>query len=671
MSGVSSPLLAGKPVPLGASWWPGGAGEHPASGVNFAVHAPAAAALWLTLHAADGSVMARWPFPGRDGDVFHAFLPAPLGVPGVDYTVSTTVDGPALVEPYALRVVDSDGLPRARVVDTAALRAREKRPAVPWGATVIHEIHVKGYTRLHPAVPVAWRGKYLGLTVPAVLDHLQAMGATAIELLPVQCFRSEEFLRQKGLSNYWGYNPLAWFAPAEEYAVDDPVAEFRDMVRAVHAAGIEVILDVVFNHTCEGGQDGPVLSWRGLDDAGTYHRLPNDATRYDNLTGCGNAVDLSTPATRAMVVDCLRWWVEVMGVDGFRFDLATTLGRGRHGFDTQHAFFMALQADPAFAFVKWIAEPWDIGPGGYQLGAFPDGWAEWNDRYRDTVRGFWRGDGQRDPALLGQFAERVAGSGDVFRGRGRRPWASVNFVTAHDGFTLHDLVSYEQRHNAANLEDNRDGHSHNLSWNCGSEGPSADPQVLMRRARQQRNFLMSLFLSLGTPMMQGGDELGRTSLGNNNAYCQDNELSWVDWERADSSLMAFTAALAQLRRDRPELRSDRYLKGARRAGRDCDITWLHPAGHEMSAADWQAGTTILGVIRAASMDGRELLWLLNPTANEAEFRLPRRWREVLWRVLLDSAQLTPGPGPEDVPGPHESFLLLPHQSLLLERMLFP
>ena len=667
----SSPLLAGTPVPLGATWQPVTAHGVARAGVNFAVHAPAAAALWLVVHSAAGEVVARWPFPGREGDVFHAFLPAPLGAPGLDYSVSTTIDGPSLIEPYSRRVIDADGSPRARVVDTAPLRLREKRPAVPWSETVIHEIHVKGYTQLHPAVPSEWRGKYLGLTVPAVLEHLKAVGATAIELLPVQCFRREEFLRAKGLSNYWGYNPLAWFAPAAEYAVDDPVTEFREMVRAVHAAGLEVILDVVFNHTCEGGEDGPVLAWRGLDEVGTYRRLPDDANRYDNLTGCGNAVDLSVPATRTMVVDCLRWWVEVMGVDGFRFDLASTLGRGRHGFEPRHPFFALLQSDPSFTFVKWIAEHWDIGPGGYQLGAFPDGWAEWNDHYRDTLRGFWRGDGQLDTALLGQFAERVAGSADLFRGRARLPWASVNFITSHDGFTLRDLVSYEQRHNEANGEENRDGHGHNLAWNCGTEGPSTDEHVLQLRARQQRNLLMSLFLSLGTPMVQGGDELGRTQQGNNNAYCQDNVMSWVDWASADTSLVEFTAALARLRRDRPELRSDRYLKGTRRGGRDCDITWLHPAGHEMTAGDWQTGTTVLGVLRAVSMDGRDLLWLMNPTDAAVQFRLPPRCREALWRVLLDSAQRLPGEGPDEVPEPRESLQLLPHQSLLFERMIFP
>ncbi len=671
MSPSSSPLLAGTPAPLGASWQPATTHGVVHAGVNFAVHAPVAAALWLAVYSADGEVEARWPFPGREGDVFHAFLPAPLGAPGLDYTVSTTIDGPPLIEPYSRRVIDADDSPRSRVVDTAPLRSREKRPAVPWGETVIHEIHVKGYTQLHPAVPTDWRGKYLGLTVPAVLEHLQAVGATAIELLPVQCFRREEFLRAKGLPNYWGYNPLAWFAPAAEYAVEDPLTEFREMVRAVHAAGLEVILDVVFNHTCEGGQDGPVLAWRGLNDVGTYHRLPDDSSRYDNLTGCGNAVDLSVPATRKMVVDCLRWWVEVMGVDGFRFDLASTLGRGRHGFEQRHPFFALLQSDPTFTFVKWIAEPWDIGPGGYQLGAFPEGWAEWNDRYRDTVRGFWRGDGRRDAALLGQFAERVAGSADLFRARGRLPWASVNFITSHDGFTLRDLVSYERRHNEANREENRDGHGHNLAWNCGVEGPSEDEHVLQRRARQQRNLLMSLFLSLGTPMLQGGDELGRTQQGNNNAYCQDNVLSWVNWADADTSLVEFTAALAHLRRERPELRSDRYLKGTRRGGRDCDITWLHPAGHEMTAGDWQAGTTVLGVLRSVSMDGRDLLWLMNPTDAAVQFSLPRRCREALWRVLLDSARLLPGEGPDDLPGPHESLQLLPHQSLLFERMIFP
>ncbi|MFM7065980.1 MAG: hypothetical protein ACKO0U_04025 [Gammaproteobacteria bacterium] len=455
--GTQSPLLAGEPAPLGAH--PRRATAESPAGINFAVHAPAAAALWLNLHDATGTVTAQWPFPGRHGDVFHALLPAPLGQPGIDYTVATTVDGPRLIEPYARRIIDAEGLPRARVIAAPSRLSPPRRPAVPWGETVIHELHVKGYTQLHPAVPADWRGKYLGLTVPAVIAHLKAMGATAVQLLPVQAFRSEDFLRDRGLVNYWGYNPLAWFAPAAQYAVDDPVTEFRHMVDCLHDAGLEVILDVVFNHTCEGGQDGPVWCWRGLDDHGAYHRLPNDPRRYDNLTGCGNAVNLSTPAMRRCVIDCLRWWIEDLGVDGFRFDLAVTLGRGPHGFDRQHPFFTELAADPALAFVKWIAEPWDIGPGGYQLGAFPEGWAEWNDRYRDTLRSFWRGDAVLDPALAGQFAERVAGSGDLFRARGRRPWASVNYLTAHDGFTLLDLVSHEQRHNEANLEGNRDGHT--------------------------------------------------------------------------------------------------------------------------------------------------------------------------------------------------------------------
>ena len=665
--GAHSPLQAGEVAPLGAHLWR--ATPTRPAGVNFAVHAPGAAALWLNLHDAAGEVVSQWPFPGRNGDVFHALLPAPQGRCGLDYTVSTTVDGPRLIEPYARQVVDAEGEPRARVVERLHDAGTRRRPATPWSETVIHELHVKGYTQRHPGVPEAWRGKYLGLTVPAVIGHLKAMGATAVELLPVQAFRTEEFLRAKGLSNYWGYNPLGWFAPAAQYAVDDPVVEFRRMVEALHDAGLEVILDVVFNHTCEGGQDGPVLAWRGLDDLGTYHRLPNDARRYDNLTGCGNAVNLSTPATRRMVLECLRWWVAELGVDGFRFDLAATLGRGRHGFDRQHPFFAELAADPSFAYVKWIAEPWDIGPGGYQLGAFPDGWAEWNDRYRDALRGFWRGDAQRHAGLLGEFAERVAGSGDVFRSRGRRPWASVNFLTSHDGYTLRDLVSYEERHNEANLEDNRDGHGHNLSWNCGVEGPTEDPEILARRARQQRNFLMSLFLSLGTPMLQAGDELGRSQAGNNNAYCQDNAISWLDWQSADRGLMAFVAELARVRRERSELRADRYLKGTRRAGRSADINWLHPEGREMTAADWEAATAAaLGILRSPPHAGGELLWLVNPTAGTCEFALPRRLREARWRLLLDSAREFPGGELLPSPVPGATAYLLPHQSLLLERI---
>ncbi len=664
----ASPLQVGTALPLGATWRAGTvtstfAQRAPVvAGVNFAVRAPAATALWLTVYDARAMVVGCWPFPGRDGEVFHAFLPAPQGRPGLEYTVATASEGPALVEPYARRVVDAEGAPRAKVVVPPPTLATDRRPATPWSETVIHELHVKGYTQLHPAVPIAWRGKYLGLTVPAVLEHLQRLGVTAVELLPVQCFRTEEFLRAKGLVNYWGYNPLAWFAPAEQYAVEDPVVEFRDMVRALHAAGIEVILDVVFNHTCEGGAGGPVLSWRGLDDAATYRHLPHEPGRYDDLSGCGNTVDLSNAATRQLVLDCLHWWSDVMGVDGFRFDLAPILGRGNHGFSVDHPFFVALRADPSLAFVKWIAEPWDLGPGGYQLGHFPLGWAEWNDRYRDILRGFWRGDVQHDPALLGQFAERIAGSADLFRHAGRQPWASVNFIAAHDGYTLRDLVSYETRHNLANLEGNHDGHAHNLSWHCGVEGLTEEVTVLARRSRQQRNFLMSLFLSLGTPMLLGGDEGGRTQQGNNNAYCQDNALSWVNWEQQDPALVAFTATLARLRRERPWLRRDRYFKGAGRGGRDKDIAWLHPAGREMHSADWSSGLCVLGLLWSAMDGGRDLLWLINPTAQATDFQLPGRARDAPWELLLDSAGESAWPISTEPP-----FSLQAQHSLLLER----
>ena len=508
---------------------------------------------------------------------------------------------------------------------------------MPWRDTVIYELHVKGFTRQHPKVPEKWRGTYLGLSVPQVIEHLKSIGVTAVELLPCQAFISEQFLVDRNLSNYWGYNPLAWFSPANQYALEDPVAEFKTMVKALHAAGIEVILDVVFNHTAEGNESGPMLSLRGIDNAVYYRLRPDDPRFYENLTGCGNTLNCEHPRVRALIVDCLKYWVEEMHVDGFRFDLATVLGRDANGFNAHAAFFKALRAESSLAYVKLIAEPWDVGLGGYQLGHFPAGWSEWNDRYRDTVRAFWRGDGGK----IGEFAERFAGSSDLFRHNGRKPSAGINFLTAHDGMTLNDLVSYNHRHNEANLENNGDGHNNDLSWNCGVEGLTEDVAILSLRRRQMRNFLATLFLSQGVPMLQAGDEFARTQRGNNNAYCQDNEISWIDWRlrAVNHDLLEFARLLARLRRLHIEFRRETFLKGAASRAGVKDVTWLNVRGTEMTQSEWQdANLRALGVWfgeRTGSVE--HLLLLVNSAESEQSFGLPDAPAQGPWICLFDTA----------------------------------
>jgi glycogen operon protein len=507
---------------------------------------------------------------------------------------------------------------------------------VPWRDTFIYELHVKGFTQQHPDVPPEWRGKYLALTVPAVLDHLKALGVTAVELLPVHAFTSEGFLHERGLTNYWGYNSLSWFAPTSLYAVKDPVVELKQAVKALHAAGIEVILDVVYNHTAEGNQLGPTLNFKAIDNRAYYFHRANDRRFYDDVTGCGNTVACDHPIVQADILSSLRYFAEEFRIDGFRFDLATVLGRDRSGFNSNSPFFSMLAADPVLAYVKLIAEPWDVGLGGYQLGNFPQGWSEWNDRYRDTMRAFWHG-GRR---MLGGFAERFAGSSDLFRRNGRKPTASINFIAAHDGFTLRDTVSYNERHNEANLEENRDGHSNNQSWNCGVEGSTDDVHIIALRRRQVRNMLTTLFFSQGVPMLLAGDELYRTQKGNNNAYCQDNEISWVDWDglKADDSLLQFVRALAAARRARPELRRDTFLKGALHASHSRDICWWHPDGHEMADSEWNnPEQRSLGVGLGGTASAPEWLLLLNPTEAECEFQLPTASDGNGWEVVLDTA----------------------------------
>jgi isoamylase len=633
-------IQAGSPRPLGATW--------NGRGVNFALFSSNATRVEVCLFDAEsGAELERCDLPARTGDIWHGLISPRRACPGAHYAFH--VHGPnepekghrfdgtaALIDPYARELSRSAPL-RSRVVDEAFDWAGDRPPAIPWRDTVIYELHVKGFTQQHPAVPAEWRGKYLGLTVAPVVEHLKSIGVTAVELLPCQSFVTERFLSDRGLRNYWGYNPVAWFAPANQYALHDAVAEFKTMIKALHTAGIEVIMDVVFNHTAEGSEAGPLLSLRGIDNSVYYRLMQQDKRFYENVTGCGNTVNCEHPQVRALIIHCLKYWVEAMHVDGFRFDLATVLAREGNGFNEHSALFKALRAEPALAYVKLIAEPWDVGWGGYQLGRFPPGWAEWNDRYRDAVRSFWR----RDPGKIGELAERFAGSSDVFRHNGRKPTASINFPTAHDGFSLHDLVSYDERHNEANLEGNCDGHNDNLSWNSGVEGPTDDAGVNRLRKRQMRNLMATLFLSQGVPMLQAGDEFGRTQRGNNNAYCHDDEISWVDWHlrAANPDLLRFVQLLAQLRRRHVEFRRETFLKGAASRAGVRDVTWLNVSGIEMKQGEWQDGDLrTLGIWFAKSdnLQGR-LLLLLNAGGSVQTFSLPATPAGEPWIRQFDTA----------------------------------
>ncbi len=633
------PIQAGAPLPLGAT--------RTKRGVNFAIFSSRATRIELCLFDSQGGECARHDLPARSGDTWHGFLPARRATPFTSY--GYRVHGPedpgqgerfdpaiVLLDPYARAVCATDP-PRAQVIRDDFDWSGDRPPAVPWRDTVIYELHVKGFTQRHPEVPAAWRGKYLGLTVAPVIEHLRSLGVTTVELLPCQEFMTEGFLTERGLTNYWGYNPAAWFAPTSRYAVEDATSEFKYMVKALHGAGIEVILDVVFNHTAEGNEQGPLFSWKGIDNPTYYRLVAADRRQYENQTGTGNTVNCRHPQVRQLIVDCLRHWTEEMHVDGFRFDLATVLARNAGGFDENSPFFKAVRADPALAYVKLIAEPWDIGWGGYQLGRFPSGWSEWNDKYRDAISSFWR----RDAGRVGELAERLAGSSDLFRHDGRRPTASVNFITAHDGFTLGDLVSYDARHNEANLENNADGHGNNLSWNCGTEGPTEDPEVNALRRRQRKNLLATLFLSLGTPMLLAGDEFARTQGGNNNAYCQDNPITWVDWELAEThgDLLRFVRHLAQLRLRHAEFRRETFLKGTVSRAGIKDIAWLHPRGDEMTQVDWADGNlrTLGAWFGKRNNSPDRLLLLLNADAAPQSFVLPVTPGGRYWTRLFDTS----------------------------------
>ncbi len=610
-------LHPGSPRPLGATY--------DGTGTNFALFSDVADVVELCLFDEDGTET-RVRLPEVDGRVHHGFVPD--AAPGQRY--GFRVHGPhdpaqgsrcnpdkLLIDPYAKALsgdVDWDealfgyrfGAPGERNDDDSAGHVpyslvvnpffdwgNDRPPGTHYHESVIYEAHVRGLTMLHPEIPEEIRGTYAGLAHPAVVEHLLTLGVTAVELMPVHQFVTDQGLDEMGLRNYWGYNTIGFFAPHHAYAATSQqggqVQEFKAMVRALHEAGIEVILDVVYNHTAEGNHLGPTLSMRGIDNESYYRLVEDDKQYYMDYTGTGNSLNVRNPHTLQLIMDSLRYWVNDMHVDGFRFDLAATLAREFYDVDRLSTFFDLVQQDPVISQVKLIAEPWDVGPGGYQVGNFPPLWTEWNGQYRDTVRDFWRG----EPATLGEFASRITGSSDLYQNDGRRPFASVNFVTAHDGFTLNDLVSYNDKHNEANGEDNRDGANDNRSWNHGHEGPTDDEKVNELRARQRRNMIATLLLSQGVPMLLHGDELGRTQNGNNNAYCQDNELSWVDWTllQEHGDLVDFTAAVVELRHSHPVFRRRRFFQGRPiRKGEELrDIAWFTPSGEEMSEQDWESG----------------------------------------------------------------------------------
>jgi isoamylase len=676
---VTTPAAFGAPHPLGVTY--------DGHGINVAVFSESASKIELCLFD-DDDVEQRRTLPERTTHVHHGYFPGirpgqryGLRVHGTWNPAAGQRANPAklLIDPYALAIdgdvtigpallghdpadplrrndLDSAALvPKCVVVDRTFDWEDDARPATPLHRTVIYEAHVRGLSRTHPDVPAELRGTYSGMAHPAIVAHLVDLGATAVELMPVHHFFTEGFLHEHGLTNYWGYSTIGFCAPHGAYAATgargEQVAEFKQLVKTLHRAGIEVILDVVYNHTNEGNERGPTLSLRGIDNA-TYYRLSeDDPSRYVDFTGTGNSLNVEHQATLRLVMDSLRYWVTDMHVDGFRFDLASTLARDTHEFDPSATFFDLVHQDPVIGQVKLIAEPWDVGPGGYQLGNFPPSWSEWNARFRDDVRDFWKG----TPGTLAAFARRFTGSADLFDTHGRRPGASINFVTAHDGYTLADLVAYERKHNESNGEDNRDGHSDNRSWNGGVEGPTDLEVVVENRRRRSRSMLATLLLSQGVPMLSGGDEIGRTQLGNNNAYCQDNEVSWHDWAAADADLLAFTQRLIALRAEHPVFRRRRFFEGEPTMGSTLDdIGWFRPDGEPMHADDWhvdhaRALSVFLngnalgshGSTTDRSVD-HSFLVMCNAGDDSIAFTVPFGLGGHRWRIVVDTADPTAG-----------------------------
>jgi glycogen operon protein len=684
MSEKPAEVWPGQAYPLGASY----DGE----GTNFALFSEVAEAVDLCLFD-DAGEERRVRVEEVDAFSWHVYMPDVR--PGQRY--GYRVHGPydpgegircnprkLLLDPYA-RAIEGDidwnsscyshdpaNLGVVNIEDSArhVFKSVVHHPHFDWGGdrspdrplheTVIYEAHLKGFTKCHPEVPEHLRGTYAGFAHPAVIDHLLSLGVTAVELMPIHQFVQDDRLLQRNLRNYWGYNTIGFFAPHNEYASTgqrgEQVNEFKAMVRTLHSAGIEVILDVVYNHTAEGNHLGPTLCFKGIDNR-AYYRLVNDKPNfYYDTTGTGNSLNVSHPHTLQLIMDSLRYWITEMHVDGFRFDLAATLAREFHEVDRLSTFFDLIQQDPVVSRVKLIAEPWDIGEGGYQVGNFPALWSEWNGHYRDTVRDFWRG----EPSTVAEFASRLTGSSDLYQNDTRRPFASVNFVTAHDGFTLRDLVSYNEKHNLANGESNRDGESHNRSWNCGAEGETDDLRILRFRAQQQRNFLTTIFLAQGVPMLLGGDEMSRTQWGNNNAYCQDNELSWVDWSSVDQPLLEFSRWVIAFRRAHPVFRRRRWFHGRPIRG-TVDIGWFKPDGQSMTDEDWDAsharslGAFLNGrAIQTPDARGRSItddsfLLLFNAHIQGVDWTIPPEYGRA-WRLVLDTARLQPEADPPDVDG---------------------
>jgi isoamylase len=698
------PVLPGRPYPLGAAF--------DGTGTTFALFSEVAERVELCLFDAEGRE-SRHDLPEMTGYVWHGYVPTVA--PGQRY--GFRVHGPwdprqglrcnpakLLLDPYAKAVEgsvrwhpacyghdladpdrrdDRDSapyVPKSVVVSPYFDWSEDRAPRRELHETVIYETHVRGFTMTHPEVPDRLRGTYAGLAHPAAVRHLTDLGVTAVELMPVHQFVHEQHLEDRGLKNYWGYNSIGFLAPHNGYSSSgeggEQVGEFKAMVRALHQAGIEVILDVVYNHTAEGSHLGPMLAFKGIDNSAYYRLVYDDRRYYMDYTGTGNSVNVRHPQVLQLIMDSLRYWVLEMHVDGFRFDLASTLARELHDVDRLSAFFDLIHQDPVVSQVKLIAEPWDVGEGGYQVGNFPVLWSEWNGRYRDTARDFWRG----EPGTMADFAYRLTGSSDLYEGTGRRPYASINLVTAHDGFTLADLVAYNEKHNAANGEDNRDGESYNRSWNCGAEGPTDDPAVLRLRRRQQRNLLATMLLSQGVPMLLGGDEVGRTQRGNNNAYCQDGPISWYDWEAADEALLAFTTQLIAFRRDHPVFRRRRFFHGRPIHGSELlDIEWFTIAGVEMEEEHWgQDHVRDLGVLLSGdaipSLDDRggriaddSFYLLFNARGKDLTATLPvDRGRH--WQTVMDTALEPAFPGAGRVFAAGATVRLTARSILILQRL---
>jgi isoamylase len=683
----------GRPYPFGATW--------DGAGVNFALFSEHASRVELCLYSSSESKSPEQTIalPERTNMVWHGYLPDVR--PGQLY--GYRVHGPhepqaghrfnphkVLLDPYAkaigrplewsdelfgytighprgdLSMDERDSAPfapLAEVIDTAFTWGDDRPPRTPWHRTIIYELHVKGFTRLLDEVPEPLRSTYAGLSSDAALRHLVDLGVTAVELMPVHHFIQDRHLLERGLSNYWGYNTLSFFAPEARYAsavsAGDGVREFKTMVRALHGAGIEVILDVVYNHTAEGNHLGPTLSFRGLDNAAYYRLSPHDRRYHEDFTGCGNTLNMQEPRVLQLIMDSLRYWVLDMHVDGFRFDLASALARELYAVDRLSSFFDIIQQDPVLANVKLIAEPWDLGPGGYQVGNFPVGWAEWNGRYRDAVRRFWKGEG----GVACELATRFCGSSDLYEQSGRRPHASINFVTCHDGFTLNDLVSYESKRNEANGEENRDGESHNSSWNCGVEGPTSDPEIIALREREKRNLLATLLLSQGVPMILMGDELGRTQNGNNNAYCQDAELSWLHWDSTPEkkTLLEFARKVIALRKEHRVFRRRNFFQGRPIRGEGVkDLTWFEPGGNEMGDVAWDSPQMRSFAVRLSGkqidevdergepLDDDDFFCVINSQPERLAFKLPLEGEGRSWELVLDTAQ--PGSRTELIAG---------------------